>query len=72
MAMMLDSPVPGKRWRGGQKAGGKTRVRDIWKMWGRRRTYWTGQSGIMIFITIPGTPDEEKSPRKKNGQYKPP
>ena len=44
-----------------RKPGGKTRVKDIWKVCGKmRRTYWTGQSGRMIFITIQSTLDDGK------------
>ena len=41
---------------------GKTSVKDIWKVWDWRwRTYWTGQSGRMIFQTIPANQDEGKA-----------
>ena len=48
--------------RGGEedrKPGGKTRVKDM------ESANWTGQSGRMIFITIPATPDGGKSPRRR-------
>ena len=38
----------------------KTCVKEIW-----RRTFWTGHSGRMIFITIPATPDDGKSLRRR-------
>ena len=46
-----------------RKPGGKTLVKDIWEVGGeeRGRTYWTGQSGRMIFNTIPATPDDGKT-----------
>ena len=47
-----------------KKPGRKTSVKEIWKEW--RRTYWTGQSGRMIFNTIQVTPDDGKSQRRRS------
>ena len=45
---------------------GRTRVKDIWKVSGERwRTCWIGQSGRETYKTIPATPDDGKSPRRK-------
>ena len=47
LGRMLDAPVPGKRRRGRHKTGGKTRVKEIWTVWGLKeeedaldRTKW--------------------------------
>ena len=63
LRIILDTPVSGKRRRGRQKTWWKDSC--IWKVWRyRRRTYWIGQSGRLIFNTIPvKTPEEKK--RKK-------
>ena len=64
---MLDEPVSGKRGEEDIQSVGKARVKEICKVWGkRRRTYWTGQSGRMIFITIPATPDDGESARRRS------
>ena len=43
-----------------RKPCGKTRVKEIWKVWRQE-----GQSGRMIFNTIPATPDAGKKPEEK-------
>ena len=47
-----------------RKQGGMTRVKDIWKVWVKGG----GQSGRMIFITIPAIPDDGKSLRRRRMQ----
>ena len=43
---MLDAPVPGKRWRGRQKTGGKTRVKEIYGTCGVKGGGRTGQDKV--------------------------
>ena len=64
---MVDAPVPGKR-RGGPRKSEYHVERLVWirKVWGQRRTHWTGQSGRMLFSTIPATPDDGKKTEKNN------
>ena len=51
--------LPGMRWRGRQKTRWKDSSKSDMESV-RRRTDGTGQSGRMIFITIPANPDNGK------------
>ena len=57
---MLDAPVSGKRWRRQKIRWKDSCKRNMESVGLRGKTYWTGQSGRMIFATDPPTSDGGK------------
>ena len=67
---MLDAPIPGKRQTGRPKTRWKDSCKRGMESVGiRRRTHGTEQTGIMIFNTIPATPDNGKSPGEEEKKF---
>ena len=60
---MLDAPVPGKKRRGRQKTRWKDSCKRDMESAGLKEedVPGTGQSGRIIFNTIPATPDDGKA-----------